>query len=123
MCGHREDHAKDKGRNNYQFFTEDLNVRAVERHFLEGSLRRALKRREFVLHYRPKFDLESEQIVGVEALIRWRHPERGLIPPAMFVPVAEDCGLILAIGRWVLHEACRQVQAWIDQGYHRFPLR
>ena len=115
-------HAKDKGRNNYQFFTEDLNVRAVERHFLEGSLRRALKRREFVLHYQPKFDLESGQIVGVEALIRWRHPERGLIPPAMFVPVAEDCGLILAIGRWVLHEACRQVQAWIDAGVPPIPV-
>jgi diguanylate cyclase (GGDEF)-like protein/PAS domain S-box-containing protein len=115
-------HAKDKGRNNYQFFTEDMNVRAVERQFLEGSLRRALKRREFVLHYQPKINLETGEIVGAEALIRWRHPERGLIPPAMFVPIAEDCGLIVPIGRWILHEACRQVQAWIDTGLPPMPV-
>ena len=115
-------HAKDKGRNNYQFFTEDMNVRALEWHFLEGSLRRALKRREFVLHYQPKINLETGEIVGVEALIRWRHPERGLISPAMFVPIAEDCGLIVPIGRWVLHEACRQAQTWIDAGLPPMPV-
>jgi EAL domain-containing protein (putative c-di-GMP-specific phosphodiesterase class I) len=115
-------HAKNKGRNNYQFFTEDMNVRAVERQFLEGSLRRALTRREFVLHYQPKINLETEAITGVEALIRWRHPERGLIPPALFVPIAEDCGLIVPIGRWVLHEACKQAQTWIDAGLPPLPV-
>lgn len=109
-------HAKDKGRNNYQFFTEDMNVRAVERQFLESGLRRALERREFVLHYQPKINLETGAITGIEALIRWRHPERGLIPPALFVPIAEKCGLIAPIGRWVLREACGQVQSWIDGG-------
>ncbi len=115
-------HAKDKGRNNYQFFTEDMNVRAVERQFLEGNLRCALDRREFVLHYQPKINLETGEITGVEALIRWRHPERGLIPPALFVPIAEDCGLIVSIGRWVLKEACRQAQAWIDAGLPPLPV-
>ena len=109
-------HAKDRGRNNFQFFTKEMNVRAVERQFLEGSLRRALERREFVLHFQPKINLETGAITGVEALLRWRHPERGLIAPALFVPIAEDCGLIVPIGRWVLHEACRQAQAWIDAG-------
>ena len=115
-------YAKDKGRNNCQFFTQDMNVRAVERQFLEGSLRRALKRREFVLHYQPKINLETGAITGVEALIRWRHPERGLIPPALFVPIAEDCGLIVPIGRWVLREACGQAQAWIDAGLPPMPV-
>ena len=115
-------HAKDKGRNNYQFFTPDMNVRAVERQFLEGNLRRALERREFVLHYQPKINLETGMITGAEALIRWRHPERGLIPPTLFVPIAEDCGLIVSIGRWVLHEACRQAQAWIDAGLTPMPV-
>jgi diguanylate cyclase (GGDEF)-like protein len=109
-------HAKDKGRNNYQFFTEDMNIRAVERQFLESNLRRALEHGEFVLQYQPQFNLQSGMVTGAEALIRWLHPERGLIPPALFIPVAEACGLIVSIDRWVLHEACRQTQAWIDAG-------
>ena len=109
-------HAKENGRNNYMFFEQDMNARAVQRQSTEAGLRRALERREFVLHYQPKINLHSGTIVGVEALIRWQHPEQGLLPPAQFVPVAEDCGLILPIGRWVLREACRQARAWRQAG-------
>jgi diguanylate cyclase (GGDEF)-like protein/PAS domain S-box-containing protein len=105
-------HAKDQGRNNYQFFAPDLNVRALERQVLEGGLRRAIDRQELVLHYQPKIDLENGAIVGAEAFVRWRHPERGLILPSQFVPIAEVCGSIIPIGRWVMREACRQARAW-----------
>jgi len=109
-------HAKESGRNNYKFFEQSMNVRAVQRQSTEASLRRALARQEFVLHYQPKINLKSKLMVGVEALIRWQHPERGLLPPEQFIPIAEDSGLILSIGRWVLHEACRQAQAWQQAG-------
>jgi len=109
-------HAKENGRNNYKFFEQSMNARAVQRQFIESGLRHALERQEFVLHYQPKIHLQSGTMVGVEALIRWQHPQRGLLPPAQFVPVAEDCGLILPIGRWVLREACRQARAWQDAG-------
>ena len=109
-------HAKENGRNNYKFFEQSMNARAVQRQSIEAGLRRALERQEFVLHYQPKINLHSGTIAGVEALIRWRHPQRGLLPPAQFVPIAEDCGLILPIGRWVLSEACRQARAWQDAG-------
>jgi diguanylate cyclase (GGDEF)-like protein/PAS domain S-box-containing protein len=115
-------HAKEHGRNNFQFFTTEMNLRAVERQSLEGSLRRALEREEFLLHYQPKVNLDTGEITGVEALIRWQQPERGLVPPAQFVPVAEDCGLIVQIGRWVLREACRQARAWQDAGLPLLPL-
>ena len=92
------------------------NGRAVERHPMEESLRRALSRQEFEVHYQPKVNLKTGAITGAEALIRWMHPLRGPIPPAQFIPVAEDCGLILPIGNWVLREACTQAQAWVDAG-------
>ncbi|MDP1707898.1 MAG: EAL domain-containing protein [Gammaproteobacteria bacterium] len=115
-------HAKENGRDNYQFFTQDMNTRAVERQSLEGGLRRALERQEFVLHYQSKVNLETGAITGAEALIRWHHPDRGLVPPAQFVPIAEDCGLILPIGRWVLREVCRQARAWLDAGLRPVPV-
>ncbi|MHB1189098.1 putative bifunctional diguanylate cyclase/phosphodiesterase [Thiobacillus sp.] len=109
-------HAKESGRNNYKFFEPGMNARAVQRQAIEASLRLALERQEFVLHYQPKINLRSGRTVGVEALIRWEHPQRGQLSPAQFVPIAEDSGLILPIGRWVLREACRQARAWQDAG-------
>jgi diguanylate cyclase (GGDEF)-like protein/PAS domain S-box-containing protein len=114
--------AKEHGRNNYQFFRPDMHARVLERQSLEGSLRRALGRHEFLLHYQPKINLISGEITGVEALIRWMHPDRGLVPPAQFVPIAEECGLILPIGQWVLLEACRQARAWRDLGLRAVPV-
>src|SRR6202158_6125871 len=115
-------HAKERGRNNFQFFKAEMNLKAVERQSLEGSLRRALEREEFLLHYQPKVNLDTGEITGVEALIRWQHPDRGLVPPSQFVPIAEDCGLILQIGRWVLREACRQARAWQNAGLPPVPI-
>ena len=109
-------HAKEGGRNNYQFFERDMNARAIERQWIEAGLHRALDRREFVLHYQPKINLETGAMTGAEALIRWAHPKRGLMLPKTFVPIAEDSGLIVPIGQWVLREACRQARAWIDGG-------
>ena len=108
--------AKENGRRSFQFFKPAMNARAVERQFIEEGLRRALERREFALHYQPKVNLTTGAITGAEALIRWTHPMRGPVSPADFIPVAEDCGLILPIGAWVLREACEQARAWMDAG-------
>jgi EAL domain-containing protein (putative c-di-GMP-specific phosphodiesterase class I) len=108
--------AKDAGRNHYRFFDEQMNIEAVEHLHLKSGLRRALAQGEFELHFQPQFELASGRVVGVEALLRWRHPEDGLIPPARFIPVAEDSGLIVPIGDWVIQEACRQAMAWRAAG-------
>jgi len=108
--------AKDGGRNSYRFFDEQMNVEAVEHLRLKNGMRRAIERAEFVLHYQPQIDLNTGSIVGAEALLRWNHPELGMIPPARFIPVAEDSGLIVPIGEWVIREACRQGVAWRAAG-------
>ena len=108
--------AKEQGRNGYQFYAMDMNSHILDRLALEADLRLAVERGELELFYQPKLVLPGKQVVGAEALIRWRHPTRGLVSPAVFIPVAEDTGLILPIGNWVIEEACRQLKRWDEQG-------
>lgn len=115
-------HAKALGRNNCQFFKMEMNTRAVQRAFIEASLRRAIKKQEFVLHYQPKVDIASGTIIGAEALIRWNDPQHGLIHPAEFLAIAEECGLIVPIGGWILREICNQQRTWLKAGLRIIPV-
>ena len=108
--------AKELGRNNFRFFTQEMNSRAMERLTLESELRRALENDQLLLEYQPQWALATQKITGVEALVRWRHPTLGLVPPSRFIPIAENSGLILSIGEWVLKTACAQAQQWQAQG-------
>ena len=108
--------AKELGKNNFQFYTAEMNAAMCERMEIESGLRRALQKGQFVLHYQPQCQIASGKIVGVEALIRWHHPQQGMISPAKFIPVAEESGLIVPIGEWVLRTACRQIKHWREAG-------
>ena len=114
--------AKGAGRSTYQFYTSDLNRRALEMLSMEGDLRRAIERREFVLHYQPRIEIDSGAVVGAEALIRWNHPDLGLVMPGKFISIAEERGLIVPIGSWVIEEASRQTAHWQNSGMPLIPI-
>jgi diguanylate cyclase len=114
-------HVKASGRNGVEFYSEKINTVSVERLLLETQLRGAIERDELVLHYQPKVDLRTGHIVGAEALLRWQHPEMGLVPPGRFIPIAEECGLIVEIGEWVIQRACAQLAQWRVE--HRLAVR
>ncbi len=109
-------HAKDAGRGTYQFYNASMNAAALQRLAMENSLRKALERQEFLLHFQPQIDVATGRIIGAEALVRWRHPDLGMVAPNDFIPLAEETGLIMPIGEWVLRAACAQGKAWRDEG-------
>jgi diguanylate cyclase (GGDEF)-like protein/PAS domain S-box-containing protein len=113
---------KEQGRNSYQFFALEMNIAAHKRLTMQNSLRRAVERDEFLLHYQPQINPYTKEIIGVEALIRWKHPEMGMVSPVEFIPLAEDTGLIIPIGDWVLFEACQQNKYWQDAGYPKISM-
>jgi EAL domain-containing protein (putative c-di-GMP-specific phosphodiesterase class I) len=110
-------HAKGRGRNNYQFYSSAANIRTFERILLENNLRRMIENGELVLHYQPQLNIDTRQICCAEALVRWQHPELGLLSPSRFLPVVEEMGLITFIDEWVLRAACTQTKAWQEAGY------
>jgi diguanylate cyclase (GGDEF)-like protein/PAS domain S-box-containing protein len=114
--------AKEQGRNNYQYFTRDMNERALQRVQMEAALRRALEREEFRLFYQPKADLVTGRICGFEALLRWQHPDKGMVLPGEFIPVLEETGLIVPVGEWVLRTACTRIKAWQETGLEVPPI-
>jgi EAL domain-containing protein (putative c-di-GMP-specific phosphodiesterase class I) len=114
--------AKQAGRNTYRFFLPEMNARAAERLQTETELRGAIERREFVLHYQPKADIDTGRISGFEALLRWNHPKRGIVLPGEFIPVLEDTGLINEVGEWVVRQACEQIRLWTQQGLGACPI-
>ncbi|MBO1923949.1 EAL domain-containing protein [Thiomicrorhabdus sp. 6S3-12] len=108
--------AKDQGRNNFEFFSSEMSASSFETLFMLNGLYKALENEEFVIYYQPQVDMVENRLTGVEALVRWNHPEMGLVPPARFIPLAEDSGVILKLGEWVLRAACRQMKSWLEQG-------
>ncbi len=114
--------AKEAGRGGFQFYDPSMNARALDRLMMETRLRRALERNEFVLHYQPRVDVPTGRVVGAEALIRWQHPDQGLLPPADFIPLVEDVGLVIPIGEWAIEVACRQSAAWAAAGLGHIPV-
>lgn len=113
---------KKHGKNNFHFFSSELNAQINERVELEGEIRKSIEQKDFELYYQPQFRAEDEQLIGVEALVRWNHPEKGILSPAKFIPIAEETGLITTLGSWVLREACRQMREWHEAGAPRIPV-
>jgi EAL domain-containing protein (putative c-di-GMP-specific phosphodiesterase class I) len=114
--------AKEFGKNNYQFYSDTMNEMAIEKLRLENDLRKAIDNNEFFLVYQPRVNLSTGKMIGCEALIRWKHPEMGVIPPVKFISIAEESGLIVPLGKWVLETACRQNKNWQDSCYNKIVI-